>query len=43
MHEWSQREDFRAALAPLLVGEDPGFVATIQRIAEAEGKGGSAR
>ena len=33
MHEWSQREDFRAALAPLLVGEDPGFVATIQRIA----------
>ena len=42
MHEWSQREDFRAALAPLLVGEDPGFVATIQRIAEAEGKGGSA-
>ena len=43
MHEWSQREDFRAALAPLLVGEDPGFVATIQRIAEAEGKGGSTR
>ena len=43
MHEWSQREDFRAALAPLLVGEDRGFVATIQRIAEAEGKGGSAR
>lgn len=35
MHEWSQREDFRAALAPLLVGEDPGFVATIQRIANA--------
>lgn len=35
MHEWSQREDFRAALAPLLVGEDPGFVATIQRIAKA--------
>ena len=35
MHEWSQREDFRAALAPLLVGEDPGFVATIRRIAEA--------
>ena len=41
MHEWSQREDFRAALAPLLVGEDPGFVATIQRIAEAEGNGGT--
>ena len=35
MHEWSQREDFRTALAPLLVGEDPGFVATIQRIAMA--------
>lgn len=35
MHEWSQREDFRAALAPLLIGEDPGFVATIRRIAEA--------
>ena len=43
MHEWSQREDFRAALAPLLVGEDPGFVATIQSIAEAEGTGGSTR
>ena len=36
MHEWTQREDFRAALGPLLVGEDPGFVATIRRIAEAE-------
>lgn len=34
MHEWSQREDFRAALSSLLVGEDPGFIATIQRIAE---------
>lgn len=33
MHEWCQREDFRAALAPLLVGEDPGFIATIERIA----------
>ena len=43
MHEWSQRDDFRAALAPLLVGEDPGFVATIQRIAEAEGMRGSTR
>ena len=39
MHEWSQREDFRAALAPLLVGEDPGFVATIQRIAMAAAAG----
>ena len=35
MHEWCQREDFRNALTPLLVGEDPGFVATITRIAEA--------
>lgn len=34
MHEWCQREDFRAALAPLLIGEDPGFIATIERIAE---------
>jgi len=33
MHEWCQREDFRNALPPLLVGEDPDFVATIQRIA----------
>ena len=41
MHEWSQREDFRAALAPLLVGEDPGFVATIQRIAMAAADGAS--
>ena len=35
MHELCQREDFRAALPPLLTGEDPGFVATIRRIAEA--------
>ena len=41
MHEWSQREDFRAALAPLLVGEDPGFVATIQRIAMAAAADGA--
>ena len=34
MHEWCAREDFRAALPPLLHGEDPGFVATIRRIAE---------
>ena len=34
MHEWCQREDFRAALASLLVGEDPGFIATIERIAK---------
>ena len=35
MHEWCLREDFRAALPALLQGEDPGFVATIGRIAEA--------
>jgi len=35
MHEWCQREDFRAALPALLQGEDPGFVATIRRIAHA--------
>ena len=34
MHEWCQREDFRAALASLLVGEDPGFITTIERIAK---------
>jgi len=34
MHEWCQREDFRAALPALLLGEDPGFVATIGKIAE---------
>jgi hypothetical protein len=33
MTEWCQREDFRAALPGLLHGEDPGFVATILRIA----------
>lgn len=33
MHEWCARADFRAALPPLLQGEDPGFVATIKRIA----------
>jgi hypothetical protein len=35
MTEWCQREDFRAALPALLQGEDPGFVATIRRIAAA--------
>jgi hypothetical protein len=35
MHEWCLREDFRAALPALLQGEDPAFVATIGRIAEA--------
>lgn len=39
MHEWCAREDFRAALPGLLHGEDPGFVATIRRIAEAAAPG----
>ncbi len=33
MHEWCAREDFRTALPALLHGEDPDFVATIERIA----------
>ncbi len=33
MHEWCRRADFRAALPSLLAGEDPAFVATIERIA----------
>ena len=33
MHEWCRRPDFRAALPALLHGEDPGFVAAINRIA----------
>ena len=35
MTEWCEREDFRATLPGLLHGEDPGFVATIERIARA--------
>lgn len=38
MQEWCAREDFRAALPALLHGEDPGFVATIQRVADQAGK-----
>lgn len=34
MHEWCRRADFRAALPALLHGEDPGFVAAIERIAQ---------
>lgn len=37
MHEWCAREDFRAVLPTLLHGEDPGFVATIERIASEAG------
>jgi hypothetical protein len=36
MREWCRREDFRAALPGLLLGEDPDFVETIRRIAEEE-------
>lgn len=39
MHEWCQRADFRVALPALLHGEDPGFVATIGRIAEEAANG----
>ena len=38
MTEWCAREDFRAALPALLHGEDPDFVATIERIAAASGR-----
>ncbi len=37
MHEWCAREDFRSALPRLLQGEDPDFVATIERIAAETG------
>ncbi|MCA1977603.1 MAG: hypothetical protein LDL19_00045 [Thiobacillus sp.] len=41
MQEWCRRADFRAALPGLLHGEDPGFVAVIERIsAEAAEAGG---
>lgn len=33
MYEWCERADFRAALPHLLHGDDPDFVATIERIA----------
>lgn len=33
MHEWCNREDFRAALPALLKGEDPEFVQHIEAIA----------
>jgi hypothetical protein len=36
MREWCQREDFRALLPQLLRGEDPDFVAYIQKLAEAD-------
>jgi hypothetical protein len=36
MREWSRREDFRERLPHLLRGEDPGFAAYIQGLAEEE-------
>jgi hypothetical protein len=36
MREWCRRDDFRHAMPLLLRGEDPGFVAYIRQIAEAE-------
>lgn len=36
MREWCQREDFRALLPRLAQGEDPDFVAYIQRVAGEE-------
>lgn len=34
MHEWCQREDFRATLPALLHGEDPDFVDYLRSLAE---------
>jgi len=39
MREWCRRADFRACLADLLQGEDPGFVKYIQALAQNEGGG----
>lgn len=38
MREWCRRDDFRAALPALLRGEDPAFVAYIERIAAEEAR-----
>lgn len=37
MREWCRREDFRVVLPQLLRGEDPEFVAYIERLAREEG------
>jgi hypothetical protein len=39
MREWCRRADFKAALPQLLRGEDPEFVAYIERIAREEANG----
>lgn len=36
MREWCRREDFRRALPQLVQGEDPDFVAYLQRLADEE-------
>jgi hypothetical protein len=41
MREWCRRPDFRAALPMLLRGEDPAFVAYIEKIAAEEADGGA--
>jgi hypothetical protein len=38
MREWCRRSDFRNALAPLLIGEDPEFVTYISALAEEEAR-----
>lgn len=38
MREWCRREDFRVALPKLVRGEDPEFVAYIERIAREEAR-----
>jgi hypothetical protein len=43
MREWCGREDFRTVLPTLLRGEDPDFIAYIQRIASEEGGAGIAQ
>ena len=39
MREWCRRDDFRAELPRLLVGEDPDFASYIRSLAHQEGKG----
>ena len=36
MREWCRRSDFRAALPPLMAGEDPEFVSYISALAQQE-------
>lgn len=43
MREWCRRDDFRAELPRLLVGEDPDFASYIRSLAKEEGKGMAAK